>query len=351
MSMKRKTIPKASPGIFDYQNWVESLAQQSSPLDRLLEIVDFEGFRAALEAPITREPRSPGGRPAYDAVLMFKVLVLQRLYGLSDDQAEFQIRDRFSFQRFLGLSVADRMPDAKTIWKYREDWTRTQTVERCFGLFRDQLTAKGLVENPGKIVDATFVEVPKQRNTPDENKHIKATKEAPEHWDDDIAMKRQKDIDAEWTKKNNQTYFGYKCHTLVSSMSKLIERYTITGAATHDSQEFLSLILPSRDTEVWADSAYGSAMTDEALKAMGITPHINRKGKRGHPLTDEDKAYNREVSRVRARVEHVFGAMTNSMNAMRIRCIGMVRARGIIGLNNLVYNMLRAGQLLKPKTA
>ena len=177
--MKRSTIPKASPGIFDYQNWVEYLAKQSSPLDRLLDIVDFEGLRAALEAPLTRQSRGPGGRPAFDAVLMFKVLVLQRLYGLSDDQAEFQIRDRFSFQRFLGLSVADCMPDAKTIWKYREDWTRSHTIEQCFALFRDQLAAKGLVENRGKIVDATFVEVPKQRNTREENAQIKADEEAP----------------------------------------------------------------------------------------------------------------------------------------------------------------------------
>lgn len=347
--MKRKTIAKANPGIFDYQNWVESLAKQASPLDRLLEIVDFEGLRSALEAPLIRETRGPGGRPAFDAVLMFKVLVLQRLYGLSDDQAEFQIKDRFSFQRFLGLSVADRMPDAKTIWKYREEWTHSHTIERCFALFRDQLSAQGLAENPGKIVDATFVEVPKQRNTREENAHIKDTKEAPSDWSE--AKKRQKDTDAEWTKKNNQTFFGYKCHTLVSSMTKLIERYTVTGTATHDSQEFLALINPLLDREVWADSAYGSAMTFEALEAMNIQAHINRKGTRGHPLTDADKAYNREVSRIRSRVEHVFGIMTNSMDAMRIRCIGIMRATGIIGLNNLVYNMLRAGQLLKPKTA
>lgn len=347
--MTRKTIAKADPSIFDYQNWVEYLSRHQSTLDDLLNLVDFEAFRADLDKPYERADRGKGGRPAFDTVLMFKVLVLQRLYALSDDETEFQIRDRFSFQRFLGLSVADRMPDAKTIWKYREDWTNSHTIEACFHRFRKQLSNKGLVENPGKIIDATFVEVPKQRNSRDENKEIKETKKSPDDWSD--AKKRQKDVDAEWTKKNNETYYGYKCHTVVSSLLKLIERYTVTGAATHDSQESLHLANPHHDHEMWADSAYGSQMIEEALKSMGITTHIARKGKRGKPLTDEDKAYNRIVSSIRARIEHVFGTMTNTMDAMRIRCIGMTRAAGIIGLNNLVYNMLRGRFLLKQQAA
>lgn len=349
--MKRQTIAKADPSIFDYQNWVDYLSSQPSSLDQLVETVDFESFRAVLEKPFIKKDRGIGGRPAFDAVLMFKVLVLQRLYNLSDDETEFQIKDRFSFQRFLGLSVADRMPDAKTIWKYREDWTRHHTIERCFRLFHDQLAEHGLAESPGKIIDATFVEVPKQRNSRKENAHIKEHKEAPEEWEGQDHKKRQKDIDAEWTKKNQDTYYGYKCHTVVSSLTKIIERYSVTGAATHDSQEFLFLMHPFKDFEVWADSAYGSAKIYEALDDMGIMHHIARKGKRGKPLTDEDKAFNTRIARVRARVEHVFGMMTNSMDAMNIRCIGMKRALGIIGLNNLTYNMLRMKTLMRQKMA
>ena len=347
--MKRQTIAKANASILDYQNWVTYLSSQPCALDHLLEVVDFEAFRDVLEKPLLRDKRGPGGRPAFDAVFMFKVLALQRLHNLSDDATEFQIKDRFSFQRFLDLSVADRMPDAKTIWKYREDWTKSHTIDRCFCLFHDQLTRQGLAEQPGKIIDATFVEVPKQRNTPDENAHIKATHEAPPEWDGEHAKIRQKDCDAEWTKKGQDRYYGYKCHTVVSSLTKIIDRYTVTGAATHDSQEFLSLMHPFRDEAVWADSAYGSAQLAESLEWMGITHHIARKGKRGHPLTDADKQHNTRIARIRSRIEHVFGLMTTSMDAMRIRCIGIARAQGIIGLNNLVYNMLRARWLYKEK--
>jgi len=257
--MKRRTISKADAGIFDYQNWVEYLAQHSCPLDRLLSMVDFEGFREALESPLMVEPRAPGGRPAFDSVLMFKVLVLQRLHGLSDDQAEFQVKDRFSFQRFLGLTIADRMPDAKTIWKYREDWTRSHTVERCFELSHGQLRDRGLVECPGKIIDATFVDVPKQRNTREDNATIKETGQAPQEWDDNHAKKSQKDTDARWAKKNNETHYGYKCHTAVSSLLKLIECYAVTPATTHDSQEFLSLLFPDRDKAAQARATASGA--------------------------------------------------------------------------------------------
>ena len=347
--MSRKTIAKASPSIFSYQDWVDQMASEPTILDRLLALVDFESFRALLEAPFIRASKGPGGRPAFDAVLMFKVLVLQRFYNISDDQAEFQIRDRFSFQRFLDVSVADRMPDAKTIWHYREMWTKAEVIDACFVQFREQLEDRGLVESPGKMVDATFVEVPRQRNTREENAHIKEEGTAPESWDGQDAKLSQKDVDARWTQKNKERYYGYKCHTLVSSMNKLIEDYEVTAANVHDSQVFIDLLDPARDDAVYADSAYRSAEFEACLAAMNIASHICEKGSRGHPITDEQKANNRLISRIRSRVEHVFGTMTNSMDAMRIRCIGLVRATGIIGMNNLVYNMLRAEQIIRLK--
>lgn len=345
--MKRKTIRPADPGIFDYHQWVEKMAANPTTLDRLLAIVDFELFRDELERPLLCEARGPGGRPAFDAVRMFKVLVLQRLYNLSDDQTEFQIRDRFSFQRFLGVSVADAMPDAKTIWKYRECWTKAGTIDACFVAFRHALADQGLVENPGKIVDATFVDAPKQRNSREENQHIKDKGTAPEEWSKQPEKLRQKDVDARWTKKNDEKHFGYKCHALVSSLSKLIEGYLVTGANVHDSQVFMELLDPERDNAIYADSAYRSRAFEAQLAEMGIESKVCRKGSRGHPLSDEDKAWNRLASSVRCRVEHVFGMMTTMMDAMRIRCIGIARATGIIGLNNLVYNMLRSEQIFR----
>jgi IS5 family transposase len=349
--MTRKTIQRADPSIFSYQDWVDQLAQQPTALDRLLELVDFESFRKPLEKPFRKQYRGPGGRPAFDVVLMFKVLILQRLHNLSDDQAEFQIRDRFSFQRFLGLTVADRMPDAKTIWRYREIWTNAGTVERCFTLFQASLAEHGVVESPGKIVDATFVDVPKQRNSREENAHIKESGSAPDDWKDNAAKLRQKDVDARWAKKNDETHYGYKCHTLVSSITKMIEGYSVTAANVHDSQVFTELLSSGRDAIVYADSAYRSEAIEAELAAMDIISKVAKRGTNGHPLSEDDRAYNRFVSQTRCRVEHVFGHMTNSMKAMYIRSIGLVRASGIIGLNNLAYNMTRLGQILRARKA
>ncbi len=296
-------------------------------------------------------PASPqGGRPSYDAVFIFKVLILQRLHGqLSDEQTEFQIRDRFSFQRFLGLSIADHMPDANTIRNYREIWSTAGTIDRCFDLYLQQLASKGLMEDPGVIVDATFVDVPCQRNTREENAHIKEQGTAPDEWDSHPTKKCQKDVDARWAKKNEETHYGYKCHTLIHALSKLIGKYKVTGAQVHDSQVFLELLDADAHQTVYADSAYKSEDIDDELWDMEITGEICEKGTRGHPLTKSQKAANKKISAIRCRGEHIFGDMTNSMRAMYIRCIGMVRTTGIIELNNLAYNMRRFEQIMRLK--
>lgn len=348
--MNRPTIQKADLSIFSYQEFVERLAASPTLLDRLLEVVDFDSFRSILEQPLIKKAKGPGGRPAFDAVFMFKVLILQRLYGLSDDQTEMQIWDRLSFHRFLGISVADAMPDAKTIWKYREIWTRSDTIEACFLRFNEQLEARGLFASPGKMVDATFNEAERQHNTREENEHIKENGTAPEEWDENEAKKRQKDVDARWAKKRNETHYGYKCHVMVDSLSKLIESYSTTPANVHDSNVFLEFLYEGIK-DVYADSAYRSEDFEKALAELGIKSHVCKKGTRGHPLSEEDKAFNHAVAKIRCRVEHVFGQMTNIMGAMKIRCIGFVRAAGLIGLNNLAYNMIRLGQILKHKKA
>jgi IS5 family transposase len=343
--MKRRTIAPGQLGFFTYQDWAENLAQSPTTLDRLNEIINFESFRRTLENVLP--PASPhGGRPSYDAVFMFKVLILQRLHGqLSDEQTEFQIRDRFSFQRFLGLTIADHMPDANTIRNYREIWSHSNTIEKCFEHYLQQLAEVGLMEEPGKIVDATFVEVPIQRNTREENAHIKEHGTAPDGWSGNVHKCAQKDTDARWTKKNHTPYYGYKCHALVDSMSKLIEGYYVTAANVHDSQVFTDL-LRTGDT-VYADSAYKSAGIDEELQDMHVTGHICEKGTRKNALTQTQKNTNTIMSKIRVRVEHVFGDMTNSMNAMYIRSIGIIRAAGIIGLNNIAYNMRRFEQIVR----
>jgi IS5 family transposase len=125
----------SQPGLFDWGSAVCGVVAAGDPLERLAAVVDFELFRPELEAALERSDRARGGRPPYDAVLMFKGLILQTLYTLSDDQTEYQIKDRLSFMRFLGLSLEDRVADAKTIWLFREQLTRAGAVDRLFQRF------------------------------------------------------------------------------------------------------------------------------------------------------------------------------------------------------------------------
>ena len=131
------------PGFFDSDERLRALSAAGDPLERLVLVVDFEVFRVELEAALSRSDRSRGGRPPYDPVVMFKILVLQTLYTLSDDQTEYQLRDRLSFMRFVGLALHDPAPDAKTIWLYREQLARVGAVERLFARFDAILRAKG----------------------------------------------------------------------------------------------------------------------------------------------------------------------------------------------------------------
>ena len=182
-----------------------------------------------------------GGRPAHDPVKMFKLLVVQRSYNLSDEQTEYQVSDRLSFQKFAGWTVADKVPDANMLWDFREALVRADVFEKLFEQCAQQLQAQGLLAQAGKLVDASFVDVPRQRNTRVENATIKAGG-VPEAWSETPAKQAQKDVDARWTKKNAEVHYGYKNHVKADAKSKLLERYTVTDASVHDSQKLAELV-------------------------------------------------------------------------------------------------------------
>lgn len=326
---------------FDEEKRMEKISKIGDPLEMLNKVIKWEMFRNILKKAVVRkETTSKGGRPPYDVVMMFKILVLQRLYNLSDDQTEYQINDRRSFMRFLGLESYDSVPDAKTIWKFKNDLSQTETMEELFCLFDEKLEAEGLITHKGTIVDATFVDVPRQRNSRDENQKIKDG-EIPEDWKkpENAHKLAQKDTDARWTKKNNEVHYGYKNHVKCDADSKLITNYSVSDAALHDSQRCVEL-LEETDKVLYADSAYSGAPISENLPD-NCENQICEKGYRDHPLTEEQKESNRKKSKIRCRIEHIFGFMTNSMNGINIRSIGIDRAWFNIGLMNLVYNICR----------
>jgi transposase, IS5 family len=338
--------------LFDVEERAAQLTDMGDPLVGLKARIDWEAFRPGLVRVHDKDRKGNAGAKPFDVVLMFKVLVLQQLHNLSDDGIEHQIRDRFSFMRFLGLQLEGRVPDAKTVWLFRDRLKELGLVEVLFARFHEQLADQGYVARAGQMVDATFVEVPRQRNTREENAQLKAG-EVPEAWDkpEAKAMRRQKDTDARWTKKNHERHYGYKNHINADQRHKLIQSYAVTAASVHDSQVFDELLDQTEDKDgnkrpVYADSAYRSEAREQRLADTRMGSHICEKGSRGKPLTDGQKDSNRTKSKVRSRVEHVFGAQAH-MGGHLVRTIGLQRAKVKIGLMNLVYNMLRLVQLVK----
>lgn len=275
----------SQPGFFDVQDRYEALSRAGDPLEGLRRLIPWESFRKHLKKTLARKDRSAGGRPPFDDVLMFKVLVLQALYNLSDDQTEYQIRDRLSFMRFLGLDMDGRVPDAKTVWLFRERLAQAGAVETLFARFDRHLQEHGMMASGGQIIDASIIPVPKQRNKRDENDAIKAG-EMPEAWKKNPAKLRQKDVDARWTVKNEENFYGYKSHINADKTHKFVRRYHVTAASVHDTNAF-DEVFDEKNTskDIHADGAYRSAVREEILKARGYRSHIHHKGTRGHPLS------------------------------------------------------------------
>ena len=234
---------RGQAGFWDIDERYARLSEAGDPLEKLNAVVPWEVFRKPLTKALKRSDGAKGGRPPYDAVLMFKILVLQALYNLSDDQAEFVINDRLSFMRFLELGLGDRVPDAKTIWLFREHLTQARAVENLFARFDKHLTRAGYLAMGGQIVDATIVAAPKQRNGNDEKADIKGGK-IPEAWKDRPAKLRQKDRDARWTVKFSKAKtdeagrtkqrdiavpaFGYKNHAAIDRRHGFIRGWNVT---------------------------------------------------------------------------------------------------------------------------
>jgi len=334
-------------GLFDEQETYQKLSSIGNPLEKIDKVIDFEYFRNILEEGVlNKDKKSNAGAKRFDVVMMFKILILQRYYGLGDTQIAYQILDRLSFKKFLGLESGDKVPDEKTVWAFREILTSKGLVEKLFNKFRNYLEERELIMNEGKMVDASFVEAPRQRNSREENKHIKETGTAPKDWDDKPNKKRQKDVDARWTKKNNTTFYGYKNHVKSDTKTKLIEEFEVTDASVHDSQVIEGLLTEKDEGQpLYADSAYTGEEQEKAYKKKKIINKVHEKGCRNQPLTEEQKVKNKEKSSTRVRVEHIFGFVENSMNGSFVRTIGIIRATAKIGMMNLTYNICRCTQL------
>jgi IS5 family transposase len=346
--MKKNTTYRKPMGknIFEEEYTREALLRMGNPLEQLSMSVDFEMFRPELEDVLLKKDcKTSAGRPQIDVVLMFKILFLQRYYGLGDHQIQYQIIDRTSFRQFLGIQTVAEVPDEKTVWACRDKLTRDGAFDDLFLRFRTFLDSKGLSFNEGKIIDATFVEVPKQRNTRKENEQIKEG-DGDSLWNDNKHKKCHKDTDARWTKKRDENHYGYKNHVKADKKTKLIEAYETTPANVHDSNVIAQLLRESdKGQDLYLDAGYESK--EDVVIENGMNPIICEKGHRNDPLTDEQKQNNRIKSKSRCRVEHIFGFIEGAMNGSFTRSIGIMRAKAANALTNLVYNVFRYTQILR----
>lgn len=214
-------------------------------------------------------------------------------------------------------------------------------IESLFEQFDGYLIEQGYAVKGGQIVDVTLIPVPKQHNSDTENQQLKQG-QIPQEWQDNPHRRAQKDTDARWTKKGNQSYFGYKDHIGIDAEYGLIRRYVVTDASVHDSQVLGQLLDEDNESdEIWSDSAYRSQEVEAVLDLIGFDSQIHERTYRNHPLSEEQKQSNRDKSKTRARVEHVFGRWTMQMGGKVIRSIGLVRAKAVLGLKNLTYNLAR----------
>jgi IS5 family transposase len=328
--------------------------------------VDFEQFRPDLEKALAYSDRSKGGRPPFDPVLMFKVLVIQTINSLSDERTEYLINDRFSFMRFLGLGLSDRVPDAKTIWLLRERLTKAGAVETLFARFDAMLRERGYIPMSGQIVDASLVAAPRQRNTNAEKADVRAG-QVPVHWKDKPAKLSHKNRDARWTLKFSKPLlsfaerakpredgsvsamdlaipaFGDKNHISIDRRFRLIRRWkATTDASAYDGARLREGLLdPSNiGSAVWADTTYRSAANEHFMERHGFVSKVHHKKPPHRDMPTRTKRSNAGKSVIRSRVEHVFADQKSRMGQF-VRTVGIRRAEMKIGLANLFYNIRR----------
>lgn len=341
---------------FDEADRLKRLSELGDKLEIIKAQVDFEQFRPLLTEIWSSVDNRAGGRQRWDRVLMFKILLLKKLYNIADDSVEYQINDRLSFQRFLCLELGDKVPDAKTIWRYQEDLTKSKRGKELFQLYVNALAAAKIVVREGSIVDATIIQRPQQRFNKEKKRYEKKGETMPE--ETNPHKKSQQDKDATYTSKHGKMYHGYKNHIKTDVKSKIILDYKITTASEADCTQAAELA-DEKDNVIYGDSAYGSQKTLDEIRAgikekskdpdKTIELQMCERAVRGKPLTEEQRASNTIKAKIRCRIEHTFGHMVTGMGGKTVRQVGLERNECAIGLKNLAYNLSRAAYLLKQR--
>lgn len=312
------------------------------PLQVLDRQIDFAALANAVDAKLVIGDVGRGGRPPYPTELMIRLLVLQQLYNLSDDAMEYQLLDRASFQRFAGLERSGRVPDAKTLWVWRERLKQQDLIGDISEAVGGQLAKAGFIARGGQIIDASVVAAPIQHNRRDENETIKHGN-VPDDWS--AAKRAQKDVEARWTKKHGKSYYGYKLHANTDRRWGFIRRIDVTPASVNDTQVFESILDESNTNRaVYADRGYAKQAREAELHVNGYRASIQRKGTAQQPISTAQQRRNQRIAKQRAFGEHPFARLAQ-MGGKQLRTIGLARARVVIGLKVITHNLMHLARL------
>ncbi len=302
------------------ESFLRKAIPQNAKLVKIDEMIDWEPLRNNME---TSYRLDGPGRPAFPPVILFKALLLQNWYNLSDPGAEEAIADRLSFRNFLGLKLDDKVPDHSTIHRFRD---RIEPImEELFDLINEQLSDNGFILKKGTMIDASVVQ--SAAAEPNEGSS-------------------ENDPDATWTrkKKGGKLFFGYKVHIGVDQGSEIIRKADITPANIHDNALFEDMVSGDEET-VYADKGYFGKKRSDWLKQKNIGDGIMIQKNRYHPMPDHVKAFNRQVNKIRRAIEHIFGTMKLHYRYIRCRYYCLRRNRNHFFVLCTSYNLRRAIKL------
>lgn len=284
-------------------------------LDRIATLVKWDCFGKQLAGFNHQGP----GNGGWLALVLFKGLLLQSLYGLSERELEEAVADRLSFRRFVGLGLEDTVPDHTVFNRFRNELIKEDLLERLFGELDQQLEAAGVILKRGAMLDATLIKASSAPSTPE---------------------RPSRDSDARFGGKKGGFTFGYKAHVGVDMGSGLIRAVIATPANVNDTQ-VADRLLRGDEKEVYADAAYDTHARRARLKERGVKPRIARRPNKHHRLTPRLVRYNRLIARRRAAVETTFATLKQRMRLTVIRYVGLVKARGQITLAAMAFNLRR----------
>jgi IS5 family transposase len=298
-------------------------------LETIAERIDWGLVSKALSG--LRDGRR--GKPPYPALLMFKALLLQQWYGLSDPGLEEALCDRMSFRRFVGLAGDQAAPDHATLWRFRQALTKAHLDQATFEAVSVQLDAQGLIVRQGTLIDASLIAAQSRPPAPPAPGQLEPGAS--------LLVKSGREPDADWTRRGAARFFGYKVHVAVDRGSNLIRRVMMTPASINDTTVADDLILGD-EKELWADKAYDSHARRARLKAMGVKNRICRRGNKHHAPSPWTLKRNRAIATIRGRVETTFAVLKRHYGHGRARYLTLQRNQTDLTLACLAMNLRKA---------